>query len=258
MTNVNTIANVLSTIGTVLWCVQLSPQIYFLWKRKDATGFPPIFMFLWCASGSPFGVYFIVSDSYLPMQIQPQLFMFLCSIAWIQAMYYPPYSIPKKRIFLYAFLFYSISLAIELGFGIPLKKVYKDGTTWPSLVFGIIASIVLAAGLLPPYFELSKRQGRVVGINFIFLMMDTAGAVFSMASQLIGDIDVMGMILYAVIIVMECGLYCSQIIWYIRFRVLRKERLEDEEGTSDDNINEADKDMISENNEDQFIRILRD
>lgn len=71
------------------------------------------------------------------------------------------------------------------------------------LVVGIIASVLLAAGLLPPYGEIWKRRGRVVGINWvcssypncasssststeadmcwqIFLTMDWNGAFFSL------------------------------------------------------------------------------
>lgn len=35
------------------------------------------------------------------------------------------------------------------------------------IVVGIIAAILLAAGLLPPYGELWKRRGRVIGINWV-------------------------------------------------------------------------------------------
>lgn len=35
------------------------------------------------------------------------------------------------------------------------------------LVVGIIASVLLAVGLLPPYGEIWKRRGRVVGINWV-------------------------------------------------------------------------------------------
>jgi hypothetical protein len=37
--------------------------------------------------------------------------------------------------------------------------------TWPSLLVGAIAAILLGAGLIPPYFELWKRDGRVIGIS---------------------------------------------------------------------------------------------
>ncbi|KAH3665730.1 hypothetical protein OGAPHI_003918 [Ogataea philodendri] len=219
----NTAANVLSTIGTVLWCIQLTPQIYFLWRRKDATGFPPVFMFLWVISGIPFGIYFITSDSYIPFQLQPQMFSVLCSIAWLQSMYYPPNNVPLKRVIFYGILYLSISLAMQLGFGIPLKHLYSNGVRWPTTVFGIIAAVFLALGLLPPYWELLHRNGRVVGINFLFLAMDSAGAIFSMAGTLVGTFDLLGMIQFAVVLALEIGLYTSQAIWYIRFRVIRKE-----------------------------------
>ncbi len=32
---------------------------------------------------------------------------------------------------------------------------------------GVIAAVVLAAGLIPPYFEIWKRRGRVVGISTV-------------------------------------------------------------------------------------------
>ena len=35
------------------------------------------------------------------------------------------------------------------------------------MVVGIIAAVLLAAGLHPPYGELWKRRGRVIGINWV-------------------------------------------------------------------------------------------
>jgi hypothetical protein len=37
------------------------------------------------------------------------------------------------------------------------------------VIVGVIASVFLAAGLLPPYYEIWKRRGRVVGINWVGL-----------------------------------------------------------------------------------------
>lgn len=88
-----------------------------------------------------------------------------------------------------------------------LKKeqpIYLEGNETPVLVVGIVASVLLAAGLLPPYGEIWKRRGRVIGINWvrvslralsqlvpgsitlkltcreIFLTMDCSGAFFSL------------------------------------------------------------------------------
>lgn len=42
---------------------------------------------------------------------------------------------------------------------------YNNGVTWPDIVVGVVAAILLSAGSLPPYFELWKRDGRVIGIS---------------------------------------------------------------------------------------------
>ncbi|QPG76087.1 hypothetical protein FOA43_003473 [Brettanomyces nanus] len=129
--------------------------------------------------------------------------------------------------------------ALELGFSIPLKKVYRDGTHWPMLVFGILASILLVAGLVPPYFELAKRKGRVVGINFVFLAMDSSGAIFSMASNCVDKIDIMAMILYILVVIMEAGIFLSQFIWWLRFRVIKREADEADENPNPNGDNNS-------------------
>ena len=80
------------------------------------------------------------------------------------------------------------------------RPAYQRGVEWPITTLGIVAAIVLAVGLLPPYWELYKRGGRVVGISmfaiishtvyrtdvvaldFVFLSIDFAGALFSLLS----------------------------------------------------------------------------
>lgn len=94
------------------------------------------------------------------------------------------------------------------------------------LVIGIIASILLALGLVPPYFELAKRKGRVVGINFFFLAMDSFGALFSMISIIVGTMDIMSMVLYAIVLAMEIGIFLSQVGWYLTGgrRIIKEEK----------------------------------
>ena len=59
---------------------------------------------------------------------------------------------------------------------------------------------------MPPYFELMKRQGRVIGINFLFLFIDSMGAWLSFISIILGNLDVMGIALYCVIAGLEVGI----------------------------------------------------
>lgn len=64
------------------------------------------------------------------------------------------------------------------------------------MLMAISASVIQVIGLIPPYFELAKREGRVIGISgcccafqldplltcidFWFLIIDYAGAFFSL------------------------------------------------------------------------------
>lgn len=228
----------LGTVATVCWCIQLIPQIWYNWKRKDCTGLPPIMMFLWVISGIPFAIYFCVSAPNIILQVQPHLFMFFCGISFIQTMYYPPASMNRIKIVIFSAAILLADIGMEIGFIIWLKPLYTKGETWPDLIFGIIASVLLAIGLLPPYFELAKRKGRVVGINFLFLLIDSMGAWLSIASVCVGTMDTMGIILYAIIAAMELGLFISHGIWYLRVRISNKELIDSE--NEEDEMKEKD------------------
>ncbi len=52
-TSIPVAANVLGTIGTVFWCVQLVPQVWYNWKQKRTDGLPGLMMFLWAICISP-------------------------------------------------------------------------------------------------------------------------------------------------------------------------------------------------------------
>lgn len=218
--------NVLGTIGTVLWCIQLVPQIIRNYKQKDCTGLPPLMMALWAASGVPFSIYFFGIDGLIPLRIQPQLFTFFCTLSWAQTLYYPPVSLPWPKMAAIIGVFVLVSVGLETGLIIWLRPLYRRGKEWPMLVVGIIASVLLAVGLVPPYFELAKRKGRVVGINFFFLAMDSFGALFSLISIVVGTMDIMSMVLYAIVLGMEIGIFLSQVGWYLTGgrRIIREEK----------------------------------
>jgi len=86
--NIPVAASVLGTIGTVLWCIQLLPQIWYNWRRKKTEGLPGLMMFLWAASAVPFGVYTVVQNFNIPLQIQPQIFCALSLVSWTQTLIY--------------------------------------------------------------------------------------------------------------------------------------------------------------------------
>jgi hypothetical protein len=139
-------------------------------------------------------------------------------VTWAQSLYYPPVAISKKKIIAYLAVFVTVSGALE-GVLIPIIRRKNDqGITWPALIFGILASVLLALGLIPPYFELWKRKGRVVGIDLGFLVLDLSGAVFSLLSLIFQEeLDILGMVIYTIVACMEIGKMTSHCIWWFRF-----------------------------------------
>lgn len=234
---VSATANVLATIGTVCWCVQLIPQIIHNYRTKNTEGFPELMVVLWCLCAPFFAVFVVVEEASIPIMLQPHLFGLFCTVVYVQVMHYPPISRPKRQIILRAGSFLLFWTCLEVGCVPPLRIVYNRGTTWPTLIFGILASILIAVGLIPPYFELWKRNGRVVGINFLFLLVDLSGAVFSLASLAVdpADLDIMGLVLYTICATLEVGIFVSQFVWLIRFRLFRREKTADLEDISREN-----------------------
>ena len=45
---------------------------------------------------------------------------------------------------------------------------------------GVLAAILLISGYVPVPFEIVKRRGHVIGIDFGFLTIDCLGAIFSL------------------------------------------------------------------------------
>ncbi|PGH05935.1 hypothetical protein AJ80_08247 [Polytolypa hystricis UAMH7299] len=223
-------ANVLGTIGTVLWCIQLVPQIWHNWRRKKTDGLPATMMFLWAVCAMPFGVYMILQDVNIPIQIQPQIFGALSIVCWIQILYYN-HGHSRVKAILIGLGTGTLLGGLEALFILTLRIPYKKGITWPATLIGVIATVLLALSLLGPYFELWKRDGRVIGISWFFLSMDMLGAVFSLfALAAEGEFDILGGVLYIIVqdysIVLELGICASHIIWRIRFRHLVRQAKE--------------------------------
>ncbi|ERS98159.1 hypothetical protein HMPREF1624_04940 [Sporothrix schenckii ATCC 58251] len=229
-TSIPVAANVLGTIGTGFgvfsWYLSTyftSKAIWTNWRTKKTDGLPALMMFLWGVCGVPFGAYAIIQNFNYPIQVQPQAFMTLCVISWSQIMVYGNgWSVKKAT--LAGLAMAAIFAGVEAALIFSLRPIYERGNEAPAIVVGIIASILLAAGLVPPYFEIYKRRGRIVGINFVFLAMDWSGAFFSlMALVAQNTFDVLGGVIYIICALLEIGIFLSHIIWRIRTRKLRQQ-----------------------------------
>ncbi|KAF1943846.1 PQ loop repeat protein [Clathrospora elynae] len=220
-TSIPVAANVLGTIGTVCWCVQLAPQIWRNYRTKSTEGLPASMMLIWSMSAVPFGVYAISQQFNIPLIVQPQCFCVLCGVSWAQCLVYGR----KWRTWTASLLLFALLVvfaALETGLTFAVRPAYSNGISWPVLLIGIVAFITLISGYLPIPFELLKRRGRVVGIDFVFLSIDWCGAFFSlMALVAQTEFDVLFGTMYALCCTIEMTMVASHLIWRLRTREMR-------------------------------------
>ncbi|KAH6628549.1 hypothetical protein F5144DRAFT_594535 [Chaetomium tenue] len=187
--------------------------------------------------GLPFGVYAIAQNFNIPLQVQPQIFMALCLVSWAQILLYHRYGTfrgshprghslmlhdsnwPAWKASLLGLAVAVVFAGVEAALIITLKPIYDQGNEVPITVVGIIAAVLLAAGLLPPYGELWKRRGRVIGINWL-----TWGCFVAELTNAVtqNTFDVLGGVLYIVCCILEIGIFSSHLIWLARTRKIRK------------------------------------
>ena len=169
------------------------------------------------------GPYLILQNANIPLQVQAEISCFLTTTTWTQIMLYShKWRVPRAVPIAIAFA--ALSAGVQTLLVLTIRAPYSRGVEWPVNVIGILASTLLAAGLIPPYFEIRKRRGRVVGINWAFLLIDWLGAVLSfLALAVQNSFDILGSVLYCVIIVLEVGMFVSHWVWMFRFRGVRQE-----------------------------------
>ncbi|KAG5305002.1 PQ loop repeat protein [Histoplasma capsulatum G186AR] len=212
-----TAADVLGTIGTALWSIQLIPQIWYNWTKKNTEGLPASMMFIWALSAVCLGIYLVLEQVNIPLQIQPQMFGALCAICWAQVLYYS-HGYTSGEAIVAGVMSAAFLGGSETLFIVTFQVPYNKGVTWPAILFGVLAMVFIIIGLIPIYNELWKRQGRVVGISWIFLSMDALGALFSLLALAVeGTFSIIGGTAYILVLVLELGIFISHIIWKLRF-----------------------------------------
>ncbi|KAF2680525.1 hypothetical protein K458DRAFT_392867 [Lentithecium fluviatile CBS 122367] len=230
-------ADVLGTIGTMyvrlkiryratLTIRDVAVGVFRIWhnyRRKNTEGLPGVMLMLWASCAVPFGVYAIVQNFSIALQLQPQCFGGLTLITWGQTLYYHN----KWRAWtatLTTIGMAALFAGTEAVLIVTLRIPYYKGVKWPMMLMAITASVMQCVGLLLPYWELAKRNGRVIGIDFWFLTIDYSGAFFSlMALVAQHTFDVLGSTMYIVCMALETGIFLSQAIWLWRVRHVRKE-----------------------------------
>lgn len=166
----------------------------------------------------------------MPLQVQPAIFTMLALVTWAQCVYYnPPFAwVRRWHVPLFTVTLACTFAGVETALVLTLRPLDSEAKV---IAVGVVATVALMSGLVPPYIELAKRRGRVVGINFLFLATDWCGAAFSLMSLVAQrKLDVLGSVMYIAVLVLEAGIFISHLVWRVRFREERREekRLEKE------------------------------
>lgn len=219
------VSTVFASLGAVCWSVQIVPQIYLNHKRRSTDGFSGLMMILWVSAGVPLGIYNIVQNLNIGLQIQPQLFMVFALVCTIQTFHYRlewPY---KKSVSL-VFGFSALLAGLEVA-GIELLKLgIRNGVHWPVTLIGVISAVLINIGLLPQFWEIYKRNA-VIGVSYTFLSIDCAGAIFSFLSLPFDAWDILAAISYGLLIVEEVCIFSLGLAFWLRDR--RRPMLRDHE-----------------------------
>jgi len=136
--------NVLGTIGTICWSVQVIPQIYKSYRSKSTDGLSEWLMMLWALSGSFLGVYMIVQDLNIPLIIQPQLFATLVTISWAQCQYYGNKR-PRHICLLAHFVVLTVLAGFEIGMVYAVRPAFHKGNRRPARVFAVLSAVTISA-----------------------------------------------------------------------------------------------------------------
>jgi hypothetical protein len=163
-------------------------------------------MMLWAWAGVPLGVYTIVEQFNVALQIQPQMLAFLSLLTWIQCYYYEhKWSVTKALTVVLPIG--CLMAGIEVGLIFALRSGKRRGVEWPVTLMAVLAAVFLALGVLRHYWDIYQHR-TVRGISFFFVGLDAMGDLTSILSVLFQpSLDVLGLIIYGVELTLWIGIF---------------------------------------------------
>ncbi|TFK74938.1 hypothetical protein BDN72DRAFT_600536 [Pluteus cervinus] len=223
---VNTAAeNIFGTLGAICWTVQLIPQIWKSKRDHSTKGLSPWLVLIWGLSTAPMGVYCIVKGLSVPLIAQPHLFGFFSLVSWGQCQYYSQGRTLFASACMTLFVI-SIVAGFEVGMVYALRPSFTQGNKKGVLSFGIMSSVLIAAGLLPQYYEIYKCN-EVLGISMAFMTIDILGGVFSVISLTFkSDFETLACIAYSLVIVLDFVIVVAAFVLNPRAQRRRRQSLQ--------------------------------
>lgn len=231
------ISNVFGTLGAVCWSVQLTPQIVLNYRRHSADGLSSAFMLLWACAGVPLGVYNIVADFNIALQVQPQILTLLSLVTWLQCCYYQRHWTAKKAGTV-AGAIAIVMGGVETGLVLAVRAGQERGIEWPTKLMAALAALFLSLGVLEQYLAIWKNRS-VEGISFLFCGIDALGDITSIVSVCFEpSLSILALVMYGVELLLwtgifACGAYFKIVPWTKRKVVTRRQQV-DRQATSSD------------------------
>ena len=170
-------------------------------------------MVLWALAGLPLGVYNIVGDFNIALQVQPQILTSLSLVTWAQCMYYGSgWPVAKKVVPVLAVVGAVIG-GVEVGLVFALRRARRDGVEWPMTFMAVLSAVLLAAGVLSHYWDIYKTRS-VRGISFLFVGIDALGDLTSLLSVFFQlHLDVLGLVIYGSELVLWIGVMACGVVF---------------------------------------------
>lgn len=217
------IGNVLGTIGTVCWTIQMIPQIWKSYRSKSTDGLSDWMIFVRGVSGPLLGIYAVLEGQNVPSNLQPQIFAFFCAVSWTQCLFYGR-EWPLKQCVAHCAIFITLMAGFEVGMIYAVKPSISKGDIAPFRVFSTASSAVIALSFIPQYWEIYERR-EVTGISMTFMTVDIGGGVFSIISLAFKKkFDIFMSITYLVVIVMDAVIVIAALVLNIIVRRKRAAR----------------------------------
>lgn len=176
----------------------------------------------WALAGIPLGVYNLVQNLNIALQIQPHILIILSLVTWSQCQYYGA-KWTYIRILASVVGLTVLIGGIEVGLFFGLRLAWDRGHQWPMTLMAVLAAVLLCVGVLRYYYEIYRSRD-VKGISFTFVLIDYGGDLASIVALVFAPrLDILGIVVYSVeaalwIGIQVLGVYFRLVPW-LRSRV---------------------------------------
>uniref|UniRef100_A0A8H7XS35 PQ-loop-domain-containing protein n=1 Tax=Psilocybe cubensis TaxID=181762 RepID=A0A8H7XS35_PSICU len=216
--------NLFGTIGTICWTAQLIPQVWKSYRTKSTKGLSHWLMLLWGISAVFQGVYALLQKLNIPLEVQPQIFVFLSFLSWGQCQYYGSQRSLRASVILTTIIIIFFGI-LELTIVLVVRPSHNRGNHAAADAFGIFGSILVSLALFPQYWEIYKYK-EVIGISMVFIWVDIMGGVFNLLSLAFKEkFDAIAAVTYSLVVVLDGVIVVAAMILNPRAHKRRRDTL---------------------------------